>query len=97
MFIDPEHKRARELRNWYELHKGKNLSLNSVTINSGLITNGIGINAANGGLGGPAGPGGDRPDNFKLAEELIEELQNPPSRSSTVQNGTTFLSDAAKQ
>ena len=74
MFIDPEHKRARELHNWYELHKGKNLSLSSVTINSGLITNGIGISAATGGLGGPVGPGGDRPDNFKLAEELIEEL-----------------------
>ena len=74
MFIDPEHKRARELHNWYELHKSKNLSLSSVTINSGLITNGIGASAANGGLGGPVGPGGDRPDNFKLAEELIEEL-----------------------
>ena len=33
MFIDPEHIRARELRNWYEMHKNKNMPLNSVTIN----------------------------------------------------------------
>ena len=96
MFIDPEHKRARELRNWYEIHKGKNVPLSSVTINASIITGGIGNCATNGGVGGPIGPGGERPDNFKLAEELIEELQNPPARSTTSTSGTTFLTDASK-
>lgn len=94
MFIDPEHKRARELRSWYEIHKGKNLILSSVTINSSIITSSIGLSTTNGGLSGSIGPGGERPDNFKLAEELIEELQNPPAR--ITQSGTTIFSDALK-
>jgi hypothetical protein len=92
MFIDPEHKRAKELQTWYE-NIDKSEQFNS-------ITGGVnGLNGLSGGTLGANGNGsmngqitGERPDNFKLAEELIEELafHNKVSNGYTVNTGNSF-------
>ena len=69
MFIDPDNKRTRELLKWYAHSKDKGTNFNSVTGGIGPSTLG-GVSTANG-AHGVVGGGGERPDNFKLAEELI--------------------------
>ena len=72
MFIDPENMRTRELQKWYLISKDKGISFNSVTGGVGPTSLG-GLNTANG-AHGIVGVNGERPDNFKLADELIQEL-----------------------
>ena len=66
MFIDPDNKRTKALIKWYVNEKDKGTTFNSVT-------GGVGPSSLNGVNGGNfnSGDGSARPDNFKLADELI--------------------------
>lgn len=81
MFIDPENKRTRELLKWFENSKEKGTNFSSVTGGVGPSSMG-GTNITNSAHGLGSGSA-ERPDNFKLADELIQELQYHSQR----QNG----------
>ena len=66
MFIDPDNKRTRELLKWYGNTRDKAMNFNSVTGGVGPTTlSGISTTV------GATGISIERPDNFKLADELI--------------------------
>ena len=71
MFIDPDHKRARDLKIWWKKQSHDALF---TSITGGLTLNPITGPGVTSTATTPALPTGERPDNFKLAAELIDEL-----------------------
>jgi hypothetical protein len=71
MFIDPDHKKVRDLKIWWKKQPHDALF---TSITGGLTLNtstGPGVTTTTTTL---ALPTGERPDNFKLSAELIDEL-----------------------